>query len=199
MADQLHIVGDQQAEIILSEITRRTAGALTRFEERCADLYHQKIALAVAVPLVEELEIIDIDTDQAPLNVIVLDALLHLFDEGALFQQSCHFIAVVVSVYRGVGQTQLTDLAALAVKNIHTDDIGLQPEILSRDQHQLYPVPVSDDQPKAVFFAMQPGDLGVGQTVDDRFRIHQLNKSVAFTGMDQLLGHADEYFLVGAL
>ena len=74
-----YIIGAEHTKIVLPEIACHAAVFLADLTELGADLRHQQVAVAVAVPLVEQLEVLNVQRDEAPLHGAVFQ---HLRDDS---------------------------------------------------------------------------------------------------------------------
>jgi len=168
--DVLLVVGQQHTVVVLPQIARQTADAIRRLLEQRAHLRQQQIAGLVAVPLVEQAEILDVHGQHAPVRLAVLDQLLRFEEECPLAQQARQLVHI-----RGAGADRLGTLRVfLLLHVIHVDAHKPLAEAVLRaaEDDLVHPAPVPVEQLVADLLAQDARPLRARKALQQGIRLH---------------------------
>ena len=181
--------GHQQAEVVVAHVAGDAVAGLGVLGQAAADAGQHHVPRLAAVPLVEQLELLQVDDDQHPVYVAVVEHRPGGVKEVVLPQKARQRIVDGPVVAAHAGDAGLPVLDVLDVEHIAVDQALGQLVRLAAHHHDLHPAPAALRAAHAALEVQHPGRLRIrpGQPPGQRIRVHGFRVGPAVLPVDQLV------------
>jgi len=181
-------MGHEDAEIVLPEVAGEPAVLRLALGEEAADLRQHVIARFAPVPVVEELELLDVERDEAPsVELARGQELVRLLEELLLAAQVRQGVPLRGGVVAVPDQPELAQFAVLDVDHVEPYDAVREAELAPAYDHLPDPAPSAVLQPVPEFSAEDARYARVLQALHERVVVHERGLDAPVVGVNHVL------------